>query len=281
MNTPELLKISVFIYTDYREFLRDWYAETRQSKKMSFRIFSKLAGFTSPNFLKLVMDGKRNLSAEGAQKFAKGLGFNKSETHFFTTLIKLNQSESSEEKQILQKQMGTMQKLGHIKPVSKEQHLMYSSWLVPVVYEMARMRPNKGLIVYLMGKIRPRASTSEIEKALSVLHNLGYLKLNKEGVWIPSQPVVTTGLEATSQALMEFHLNHIKLAQTRLEEVKPENRDYSSLTIGLPASKIPALKKRIQELRQDIIRYFAHEVKSDETYVVNIQLFPVTNMVKD
>ena len=64
---------SVFEYLDYRTFLRDHYTASKQLKpQYSFRYFSRRAGLSSSNFLKLVMDGKRNL---GAETVAKRCGF--------------------------------------------------------------------------------------------------------------------------------------------------------------------------------------------------------------
>ena len=53
---------SVYEYLDYRQFLRDHFAASKKAKpQYSFRYFSRRAGLSSSNFLKLVMDGKRNL----------------------------------------------------------------------------------------------------------------------------------------------------------------------------------------------------------------------------
>jgi hypothetical protein len=51
---------SIFQYSDYRAFLRDHFAYMKATNaSYSFRTFSRLAGFNSPNFLQLVYDGKR------------------------------------------------------------------------------------------------------------------------------------------------------------------------------------------------------------------------------
>ena len=52
----------VFDYLDYRAFLRDHYLDKKQRQGLSFRGFSKRAGLKSPNYLKLVIDGQRNLT---------------------------------------------------------------------------------------------------------------------------------------------------------------------------------------------------------------------------
>ena len=46
----------LFEYLDYRQYLRDFYVEQKAQRKFSFREFSKIAGFSSPVFIKLVIE---------------------------------------------------------------------------------------------------------------------------------------------------------------------------------------------------------------------------------
>jgi uncharacterized protein (TIGR02147 family) len=54
--------VDVFRYRDYREFLGAFYAQKKQSG-LSYRGFARAAGLGAPNYLKLVIEGKRNLSS--------------------------------------------------------------------------------------------------------------------------------------------------------------------------------------------------------------------------
>ena len=59
--------IDVFDYLDYRAFLRDFYARAKATRRgFSFRAFSRKARLGSPNHLKRVMEGDRNLTPERA-----------------------------------------------------------------------------------------------------------------------------------------------------------------------------------------------------------------------
>src|ERR1700691_1182133 len=87
-------------------FLKDFYSHAKfKNKKFSYRYFSRMAGFKSPNFLKQVMDSQSNLSMESINKFAKVLKLNGEETSFFRNLVLLNQSTNVEEKQIYAKEI--------------------------------------------------------------------------------------------------------------------------------------------------------------------------------
>ena len=63
-------------YMDFRLFLADFYNHKKDSTKnllrpYSYGIFSAAADIKSPNYLKMIIEGKRNLSADMILKFAR------------------------------------------------------------------------------------------------------------------------------------------------------------------------------------------------------------------
>ncbi len=74
----------IFEYSSYRDYLRDLYSYLKASRPyFSYRYFAAKAGFNSPNFLKLVIDGKRNLSSDSVKRFATALKLERDELAFF------------------------------------------------------------------------------------------------------------------------------------------------------------------------------------------------------
>jgi len=64
----------IFAFLDYREYLRAYYHHAKQHRRFSYRAFSRKAGLRSPNYLKLVIDGERNLTRDMARRFAAACG---------------------------------------------------------------------------------------------------------------------------------------------------------------------------------------------------------------
>ena len=130
-------RISVFRFGNYRDFLKAWYEhEKLASRGFSFRAFSKRAGFSSPNFYKLVMDGERNLTEKSLAKFCIGLKLNKQEQEFFRNLVFFNQAKTQTEKNLYYKKLVGSKKLRQLKPMSKKQYQFYSQWYHPVIREL-------------------------------------------------------------------------------------------------------------------------------------------------
>lgn len=84
--------LDVFEYTDYRVYMKTFYEEKKRSPgSFSYRRFSKIAGNASPNFVKLVVDGQRNLTVENIHKFAVAMGLEGLEHDYFVALVHFTQ----------------------------------------------------------------------------------------------------------------------------------------------------------------------------------------------
>lgn len=271
------LPINLFEYRDYRSFLRDWFGHMKSVRRtFSFRVFSRQAGIASPNFLKLVMEDARNLSEDGSVKFARGLQMNKLETDFFKHLVLFNQAKTHDEKIHYEKRLMKSRKLSRVMPIVRDQYHLYSAWHHPVVLELILHPKFDGTPEFLARKIKPAITPTEARKSLELLLRLGFIAKDENGKYKPSTPVVTTGPEVMSLILLDYHRQLLKLCAEQLPEIHEGDRDVSSLCFAVSKQRLPALKKRIQEFRQDIIRDFGQETSADDVVFLNTQLFPVT-----
>lgn len=269
-------KVSLFEYLDYRQYLKDLYVTSKAKRQaFSFRTFSKRAGFTSSNFYKLVMDGDRNLTEESLVKFMKGLGLNKQEQDFFRNLVFFNQAKIHEEKDRYYQKLLQSRKFNQLKPIEKEQYEYYSSWYYAVVREMICAKDFDGSCEWLMSRIEPELSRTQIEKSMQVLEKLGFIK-KVEGKWQQTSSLVTTGAESASLVLLNYHKNVLELTRDQLPKILPEDRDVSSLTLGVSRARIPELKKHIQQFRQQILKMVSTDMEPEEVLLLNIQMIPVT-----
>jgi hypothetical protein len=92
-------EIDVFAYLDYRAFLRDYYrARKAAGRGFSYRSFSRRAELRSPNYLKLVIDGDRNLSADMARRFAAACGLQGEAQRYFSDLVAFCQAQAVAER---------------------------------------------------------------------------------------------------------------------------------------------------------------------------------------
>ena len=87
MEQPQLSE-----FVDYREYLKAFYDYRQEQTKLRLRPyaysdFSAAANIKSPNYLKLIIEGKRNLSREMCLKFSRALKHNRTQIKEFDLLV--------------------------------------------------------------------------------------------------------------------------------------------------------------------------------------------------
>jgi uncharacterized protein (TIGR02147 family) len=270
-------ELNLYVYRDYRRFLRDWYTQTKKAhRSFSFRAFSKRAGFKSPNFFKLVMDGERNLTEESLAKFVTGLRLNKPEQEFFRNLVFFTQAKSHDEKNLFYRRLLQSSEFSQLKTLEQDQYEFYSTWYHPVIREMVTSSEFDGTPEWLARKLHPPILPEQAKKSIELLEKLGMIKRTGPARWEQTSPLLTTGPEVQSLTLMNYHQNLLGLAREVLPLIPAPQRDISALTLGISGDKIPMLKKKIQAFRQEILKYVSLEKQPDTVILLNIQMLPVT-----
>lgn len=265
----------VMQYTDFREFLKDFYQE-RKPYGFTFREFSKLAGYSSPVFLKLVIEGKANLSEVGTERVANATGLASTDAEYFRILVAMNQSKDAEQKKTLFKELRSIAKANKVKIVGEDQYDYYESWISPVLREaLPHMAKSKASEV--ADALTFKSSAAEIRKSIQVLLNAGLLSQNADGSFAQTDQKISTGnLEMPSLAVRDMHRQMGELAVRALDTIPVEERDISGLTLGVPESVLPRLRAEIADFRRRISNIVTESPETDRVYRLNVQLFPLT-----
>jgi uncharacterized protein (TIGR02147 family) len=129
--------IDVFDYLDYRAFLRDFYTEGKTRRSLSFRAFSRRAGLKSTNYLKLVMDGDRNLAPNMAERFAAACGLEDEEKSYFVELVRFNQAQTSTHRNEAYTRLSGFRRYQKAHKLDLAHAAYHASWYIPAIRELA------------------------------------------------------------------------------------------------------------------------------------------------
>jgi uncharacterized protein (TIGR02147 family) len=262
---------------DYRKFLKDWYAQKKKASGLTFREFSNRAGFTSPNFFKLVMDGDRSLTEDSLAKFIVGLGLNKQEARFFRELVFYNQAKTHETKNARYQNLIQSRPFQKLKPIDKNQYEFCSTWYHPVIRELVVSKGFDGTFEWLASRIRPGITPAQARKSVELMETLGLLRKDGNGKWIQSETTLTTGAESDELALLSYHRDVLDVAKEILKDRPPQERDVSALTLGVRRDKIPLLKEKMRQFRREILELAQDEAEPEDVVLLTMQLLPVTD----
>ncbi len=267
---------NIYNFTDYREFLKDRYRQLKDADPLfSFRYFSKQAGFGSPNYLKLVMDGKRNLSAEAIGKFAKGLRLDAHESEYFRYMVEFNQCDHVQKRQVYEAKLMYLRELFKVKTLIPELYDYYHDWYHAAIREIVRNGKVKNDAVAIGRSLVPAVSEEEAKSSIELLKKLNFLSESTDGML-----VCTTATEIDSQSAalaQKIHYEQMaELAAQSLYTQGPETQDFESVTLSLPKEKVGELRVKIQELIQSLGGTDNHNNPNDAIFQLNIQLFALT-----
>lgn len=93
------MQINIYEFQNFREYLKKYYEmEKSKNSTFSYKKFARLAQLGSPNYLKYIIDGQRNLTISGIHKFAKAMTLTYQEKIFFELLVLKTQAKSNLEK---------------------------------------------------------------------------------------------------------------------------------------------------------------------------------------
>ncbi|MBR6450920.1 MAG: TIGR02147 family protein [Fibrobacter sp.] len=265
-------------YSDFRMYMRDFYEERKRCSAFSWREFSKLAGFSSPSYMKVVCDGKSKLSRIGVERTGAAMGLSGFEMDYFRAMVKFGQAETEEAKKAAFNEMLAIAKTYKVRTLEGDLFQYYDSWRNPVLRELAPIMP--GATPGEMAKMcYPEISALEVRDSLEFLTKSGLLK-KVDGNFVQSETSVKGSTDATRLALRGMHREMSKLATPALE-LPREVRNFSGVTMGLSRDSYCKIESVLDECRRQIIAIAAEETNIEQVYRVNLQLFPLTKNVKE
>ncbi len=274
-------KPSILEYTDYRLFLKDRYDFLKQTTTyFSFRYFSKKAGFKSPNYLKLVIEGDRNISEDSIDRFALAFKLNKAEHEFFGYLVGYCQASNNVEKSEFALKLLQTKIYQKINPLTQDRLNYYQKWFQIGVRELALCKGAIADPAWIAKQFRPALTVKEASLAVDSLIRLGMLKKDKKGRLTASEQNVQFQKGVISSIVAVYHKRMLDKAKESLDISTKDERDISSVCVPISEKTFNEMRERIRTFRQELIALASNDDDPDQVYQLNLQLFPLTNKVE-
>jgi uncharacterized protein (TIGR02147 family) len=270
----------IFEYSNYREYIKDQVLELRKKEDFSFRGFSARAGFKSPNFLQLVMNGKRNLSLDGARKVAEGFDLSSKERNYFEHLVLANQAKSLEEKQKFTDELLKLKRKNSPSPETISNYDYYKYWYNIPIREALLIKGGSQAIQHLAESFQPPLLPSQIEAALNTLSDLKLIKKDSKGHWVASHETLKAPDLLINSLILNFHMKMLDLAKESMIRFRGHEREVSSATISISKENFEKLRAILKDCKAQALTLAEEDKNKQDVYQLNIQLFPLTQGLK-
>ena len=271
----------VFSYIDYREYIQDFYEEKKKESRFSYRDFSRLAGYSSPVFIKLVIEGKANVSKQSITKLCNAMGLNKEEKRYYKNLVLFSQAKDLNTKMHYLDVMRGIQSTLTVNKLSNEQYEYFSKWYHPVIKELLDCIVFDGDYEKLAKLVNPQITAKEAEESVELLKKLNLIK-EENGQFTATQKFVSTsGLTIGTLAVRNVQKKMAALAANAIDSVPKDDRDISGLSVSVSQKSITRIQEELARCRRRIMEIASKDAVSNAVYRVNLHLFPVSNKIAD
>ena len=272
------MELNIFKYSNYREFLKAFYtAEKEVNEKFSYRYFAQKAGFTSSNFLYLIITGKRNLSKDFIPKFSKALGLNKKEQQYFETLVSFNQAKTPEAKRYYMELLNLFSKDKTGKILKEEEYEYFSNWYYPVIREMVLLPHFEKNPKWIKKQLNNHVTIKQVNDALDTLMRLGLIKRDDTGRMVQADTHLITEDDVMHTAAYSFHQQVLSLAKHVLANTPGDKREISGITMALSKKQFQEIRRKVRDFEDHILKYLTDNPDvPNSVFQCNIQLFSVS-----
>jgi uncharacterized protein (TIGR02147 family) len=268
--------VDVFRHDDYRAFLRAYYERRKQEKRgISLRAFSRRVGLRSPNYLKLVMDGQRNLSPELAVRFGEACGLSGEALDYFCALVAHDQAKSASERALHHTRLRGFRRHRETHKLADAQASYHAHWYLPAIRELAARADFRDDPKWIARTLWPQITAPEARRALASLLELGLLARDAAGRVVQAEPLVETQAGPLGHHIVSYHREMMRLGSESLERVPHEQREIASLTLCLSAARAKELKAELEQLESQLLQRYGSE-DAEQVVQVNIQMFPLS-----
>lgn len=269
---------NLFDYFDYREYLHDYYVyHKRKNPAYSYRLFARKAKLGSPNYLKLVVDGKRRITDRTLYQFARGLSLSRDEEKYFRELVMYQEvSDPDSKEQHLRSLLKYQEKQRTPSPLKSDRIKFLLDWYHAVIRELVQSREFKEDPSWIAKRLGNKITETQAKESLDLLVRLQIIRRNEDGRLEQHEPLLTSSDEVPSHVLRSLHRTYLRKAINSIFSVPIDRRELSGLVLSVPNHRLKEIKSEIKEFRKKLNRKYGLDKDGDEVYFVGLYLYPVT-----
>jgi uncharacterized protein (TIGR02147 family) len=269
-------ELSIYEFSDYRKFLSEYFKLKKKEKPyFSHRYFCQEAGFKTPSVIKLVIDGRRNLTRTSLLKVSRAVGFDKNEHAFFETLVLYDKAQDADEKRNYLFKLAELKGLTTVAFIEHSRHAFYKEWHHTVVRECLEIAGFSQSPEAMAKRIWPRLSADTIRDSIKFLERMGLIRKDKKGKFRLQHQTIATEDELDSEFVADFNREMIRAALRASLVFPRQKREISGVTLRISREGFKEIKRRIANFKKELLCLALKDKDSDGIYQLNFQFFPL------
>ena len=265
--------ISIFAYLDYRKFISD-FVRMKKVKQASFsyRQIARAIGMKSPDYLKMIVDSKKNLTAKYSLRLSNYFGLAADEAKYFKLLVSWNQTDDIVEKDEIWIELNRLLNKQKVHILSGKQAKLLKKWHYIVVYDCLKKFAN-GVKREDFANGLSFLSKHKVNEAIDLLKEIDLITLDEQELITRKRGEVFFDSQVPMELIQQFHRQVIPLGLDALLNNKLESREISSTVLMLSKEQVKELKNEIKEFQKNIMNRYEQSNGDSKAHFLNLQFF--------
>lgn len=257
----------------YVDILRSELERRHQAHpRYSMRAFARDLDI-SPAQLSLVLNGKKGISEKAALKIADRLSLSMTEKQVFCDLAIVSDSKSRDKRREAQERLVMNDKNRPDSMIAMDAFRVISDWYHFAIMELTCQMGFVSSVDYIQDQLG--ISKFEVEQAIERLENLRLLEL-RDGRWYQTSVDLSTTSDIPSEAIRKFHMQVLEKAMLAIQLQPVNERDVSSLLLGIHRDDLPRYKSAIRDFHREISSIAESRKDCTNVYCFGTQFFKLT-----
>lgn len=253
---------------DYRFVLREELsARCEKNARYSLRAFARDLDMASSR-LSEVLNGRYGLSQGAAQKIAKQIGWNDSETAMFCDLVESEHARAAKKRTDARSRV--LSRSRTYQRLTSDSFQVISDWYHYAILELTLVRDFKSNSRWIARRLG--INESIVVAAVDRLKRLGLLE-EKNGVLRAAEDFTASPDGIPSDALKKFHRQLLEKAIAAIAVQSVDERDFSHLVLAVNRDQIQNAKEEIRNFVGKFNSRFGRATKKDDVYCLGTTFF--------
>lgn len=264
-----------FYYQRFQDVLQEEFdLRLARNSRYTLRAFARDLNFV-PTRMYEIMKGRYGISVAAARDLAKAFDFDQAKTNFFCLLVESKHARTSIRRRRAQEELERLRRPFAFQDLDVDRYLVISDWVHSAILELSDYRSFECRPEWIAQKLKlPVPAAAE---ALDRLKRLSLLK-EENGKWTKAHEFVAiSSPHTTSQAIQQAHARVLDKAQIALFTQSVEKREFNSLILGIPKSRLNAAKQELVKFAKNFcVQMQAPGENVDSVYCLGMQFFEIT-----
>jgi uncharacterized protein (TIGR02147 family) len=278
IETPEAMTVFEFEnFRDYLIYVRDHYPGMR--RPITLERWAKKLNYRSPRSIAMVLKGQRLPSEDLVQAFSNDLKHSENERRYFELLVRKEKHKDNVPAVVTEELAKLNPRKITRKPLEAELFSYVAEWYNSVVLMMFSMPTfttgtDSHVVDWIYQRLNGKLSREQAQSSLGLLEKLKLLERDPSLGHLrrPRDESLIAIDEVPSAAGRKHHFEQMDQAKEALVRQPLAEREYTTMTLRVNRSRLPAMKKAIKEFRDKFDKDYSEDPGNDVCQL-NIQFF--------